>query len=152
MPAVLVGVFGLGALLAHAADPASGVQWQKDLKTAHKLAQTHGKPILIVFGAEWCTYCHKLERNVINQPEMARYINANFVAVHLDADHDKKVAEILEVDSLPCTVVLSPNAELLGKFKGYAEAPKYSANLARAQQVYKELQTAAAAAGGSVTR
>ena len=148
---VTVCAVAMANLVAQAADPGPGVHWQRDLKSAHKLALAQGKPILIVFGADWCTYCHKLERNVINQPETAAYINANFVAVHLDADHDKKVAEILEVDSLPCTVVLSPNAELLGKFKGYAEAPKYTANLNHAQQVYRELQTAKAP-GGAITR
>lgn len=148
---LLAGVIGLTCAAGRAGDTAAGVQWQKDLKTAHKLAVARNKPILIVFGAEWCTYCHKLERNVINQPEMAAYINEHFVAVHLDADHDKKVAEILDVDSLPCTVVLSPNADVLGKFKGYADARKYSANLTKAEEAYRELQTAAAE-GRAVTR
>jgi thioredoxin-related protein len=146
------GVIGLWGTWSVCADPApAGVVWQKDLKTAHRLAVAQNKPILIVFGAEWCTFCHKLERNVINQPEMAAYINANFVAVHLDADKDRKAAELLEVDSLPCTVVLSPNADLLGKYKGYAESSKYAAQLAKAKQAYRELQTAQTP-GGAVVR
>lgn len=148
LTAGVIGLWGAGIV---AADPVAGVQWQKDLKTAHRLAVAQNKPILIVFGAEWCTFCHKLERNVINQPEMAAYINANFVAVHLDADKDRKAAELLEVDSLPCTVVLSPNADLLGKYTGYAEATRYAAQLAKARQAYRELQTAQAP-GGTVTR
>jgi uncharacterized protein YyaL (SSP411 family) len=145
------GVIGLWAAVIIGADPAAGVHWQKDLKTAHRLATAQNKPILIVFGAEWCTFCHKLERNVINQPEMAAYINAHFVAVHLDADKDRKVADLLEVDSLPCTVVLSPNADLLGKFKGYFDTAKYTAHLAKAQEAYRELQTAQTPAG-AITR
>jgi thioredoxin-related protein len=137
--------------VASAEGPGTNVRWQKDLKSAHKLAVSQGKPILIVFGAEWCTYCHKLEKNVIDQPETAAYINANFVAVHLDADREKRIVEILEVDSLPCTVVLSPNADLLGRYTGYADARKFNANLAKSQQAFQELQTAAAS-GGAVTR
>jgi thioredoxin-related protein len=139
------------AEVSFAEGPGKNVHWQKDLKSAHKLAVAQGKPILLVFGAEWCTYCHKLEKNVIDQPETAAYINANFIPVHLDADHEKRIVEILEVDSLPCTVVLSPNADLLGKYDGYAEAKKYNANLAKSQQAFRELQTAAAS-GGTVTR
>ncbi|MCA9055910.1 MAG: thioredoxin family protein [Planctomycetaceae bacterium] len=147
---------GLSAMLLaggtiSADGPGQQVHWQKDLKSAHRVAIAEGKPILVVFGAEWCTYCHKLEKNVINQPETAAYINQNFVAVHLDADREKKIVGILEVDSLPCTVVLSPNADLLGRYEGYAETKKYTANLQRSAQAFRELQTAAAT-GGAVTR
>lgn len=141
----------LSGLLA-AEGPGKNVHWQKDLKTAHKLALSQGKPILLVFGAEWCTYCHKLEKNVIDQPETAAYINANFIPVHLDADHEKRVVEILEVGSLPCTVVLSPNADLLGRFEGYAEGKKYTANLEKSVAAHRELQATAARTGGAVTR
>ncbi|MFV0442481.1 MAG: thioredoxin family protein [Planctomycetaceae bacterium] len=136
---------------AFAGGPGKNVRWQKDLKTAHKVAQSEGKPILLVFGADWCTYCHKLEKNVLDQPATAAYINANFVAVHLDADHDKRVTEILEVESLPCTVVLSPNADLLGRFEGYAEATKYTANLEKSVRAHQELR-AAKSTGTTVTR
>lgn len=139
------------ATVAAAGGPGKLVHWQPDLKSAHKLAVAQGKPILLVFGAEWCTYCHKLEEKVIDQPEMAAYINANFVPVHLDADKEKRIVEILDIDSLPCTVVLSPGADLLGKFPGYADAKKYTANLTKSQQAFRELQTAAAP-GGAVTR
>ncbi|MEZ6067660.1 MAG: thioredoxin family protein [Planctomycetaceae bacterium] len=140
LAAVLMTILGA---TASAAEPASRVEWQPDLKAAHKLARQTNKPIMIVFGADWCTYCHKLERNVLNQPEMSTYINEHFVPVHLDFDDEQKVAEILEVKSLPCTVVISPNADLLGKFVGYAEAPKFAANLESAEDVYRTIQTAA---------
>lgn len=132
--------------------PGKNVHWQKDLKSAHKVALAEGKPILLVFGAEWCTYCHKLEKNVIDQPATAAYINANFVAVHLDADREKRVTDILEVDSLPCTVVLSPNADLLGRYEGYAEAAKYTANLEKSVQAHRKLQSVANGAAATTTR
>lgn len=147
-----VGLLLTVVSVAVAVEPhAPNVQWQKDLKSAHKLAVAQNKPILLVFGAEWCTYCHKLERNVLNQPDTAKFINTNFVAVHLDADKETKVMELLEVQSLPCTVVLSPNADLLGKFNGYQDTSKYTQNLTQAQTAYRKLQTAAAA-GSTVTR
>ena len=147
MRAMLAATLVLGLswnAVATAGGPGKNVRWQKDLKSAHKVAQAEGKPILLVFGAEWCTYCHKLEKNVLDQPATAEYINANFVPVHLDADHDKRVAEILEVDSLPCTVVLSPGADLLGRYEGYAESAKYTANLEKSIRSHRELQSAQA--------
>jgi uncharacterized protein YyaL (SSP411 family) len=150
--AVCVSIILLNSGSLSAEGPGKNVHWQKDLKSAHKVALAEGKPILLVFGAEWCTYCHKLEQNVIDQPATAAYINANFVAVHLDADHEKRVTDILEVESLPCTVVLSPNADLLGRFEGYAEAAKYTANLEKSVQAHRKLQAAAAARPATATR
>src|SRR5690606_17865730 len=48
----------------NAADPAAnqGVAWQPNLKAAHKVAVRDNKPLLLVFGAEWCHFCTKLEQ------------------------------------------------------------------------------------------
>lgn len=139
---VLALVAALG--VAGRAEPTanSKVQWQPDLKTAHRIANERNQPILIVFGAEWCTYCHKLERDVLNTPATSAYINQNFVPVHLDLDKDKKAAAILKVESLPCTVVISPKAELITKFNGYLDAEKFQRKLAQSQQTFRATQTA----------
>ena len=50
----------------------------------------------------------------------------------------------------PCTVILSPSAELLGRYEGYASADKYTANLQKSEHAFRQLQTAAA--NGGVTR
>ncbi|MGE3317538.1 MAG: thioredoxin fold domain-containing protein [Planctomycetaceae bacterium] len=114
------------------------IEWHSDLYTAHKTAVQTGKPMLVVFGAEWCHYCKQLENQTLAQPQMTEYVNQNFVPVHLDMDkpRDKEVANILGVKPIPCTVVLSPEAELLGKVVGYYDAPKYQKSLdeARANQ------------------
>lgn len=101
------------------------LKWHTNLKAAHKLAIETDKPLLIVFGASWCHYCHKLERETLSDKRMVAAIERDFVPVHLDFDRDKKVAKILEVDRLPCTVVLSPDADLLQKTEGYADYKGY---------------------------
>lgn len=99
------------------------VVWQNDLKAAQKHSVQSGRPMLIVFGADWCTHCGKFEKNTLGNPTMANYINRDFIPVHLDFDKDQEIAEVLEVEALPCTVILSPEADLLGKVVG-AKAPK----------------------------
>lgn len=109
-----------------AADPAPkkpGVTWKTDLKTAQKESLRTGRPMLIVFGADWCTHCGRFEKNTLNNPTMAGYINREFIPVHLDFDKQQETAEVLEVEALPCTVILSPEADLLGRIVG-AKAPK----------------------------
>jgi thioredoxin-related protein len=118
-----------------AADPPSGgIKWQTDLRAAHRLSQQTNKPMLFVFGADWCTWCKKLEKTTLTDQELVTYINANFVPIHIDADRDPRVVKILEAEGLPCAVVLSPNADLLGRIEGFRDATAYRSALVTAKQ------------------
>lgn len=132
---------------AVAAGPKNGLEWQKDIFAGHKESTRTGKPMLLVFGADWCVFCKKLEQTTLAEPEMVKYINSNFIPVHLDVDRDKKVASILQVKSLPCTVVLSPDADVLGRIEGFAKAPALYKQLAAA----KKMQNGVSPASGSST-
>jgi len=127
-----VMVPGLLALAAEA--PPGGIHWQTDLRAAHRLSQQTNKPMLFVFGADWCTWCKKLEKSTLTDRELVAYINANFVPIHIDADRDPRVVEILEAEALPCAVVLSPNADLIGRIRGFKDAAGYRAALASTKQ------------------
>ncbi len=112
------------------------VEWESNIFDAHKRAKAENKPMLVVFGADWCTYCKKLEKETLNSPKMATYINESFVPVHLDADKDKKVAEILQVGNLPCSVILSPEADQLARIEGYFTVGPFYQKLTAAKQIH----------------
>lgn len=118
----------------------SPIHWQKNLQAAHKAALKSGKPILIVFGAEWCFYCHKLEKETLGDAKTSRFINERFVTVKLDLDKDKKAAKILNVKSLPASIVVDTDANLLGKIVGYQQPKGYANNLRSALHVHQKLQ------------
>ncbi|TWT57032.1 thiol:disulfide interchange protein precursor [Thalassoglobus neptunius] len=122
------------------ANQGEAVQWQTNLHSAHKIATTENKPMLVVFGADWCHFCKKLEKETLTSPEISKYVNDSFVAVHLDADTDKKAAEILNVTGLPCTIVLSPKADLLGRIDGYYTPGPFYQKLAEAKQKHQVVQ------------
>jgi len=142
----MIVLLGWPAALVTADEPtvARGINWQPDLHTAHGVAVKEQKPILLVFGAEWCGFCKKLEQTTLADRDLAKYINETFVAVHLDADKDTRACEILSISSLPCTAVLSADAELLEKFVGYCEKGDYYKKLAAAKQLHARLARAGA--------
>lgn len=133
---ILLGVLSTaGSFATRAAEPKkAAVQWQADLDEAHKISVEQKKPMLLVFGAPWCHYCKKLEQTTLTNADLARFINGNFVAVHIDVDQQERVAKILEVESLPCTIVLSPEADLLGRFEGFKQPSEVYAELAKARR------------------
>lgn len=128
------------------------VKWQANLQAAHKIATRDNKPMLLVFGAEWCHYCKKLERETLNSADLAKYVNETFVPVHLDADKEKKVAEILNISSLPCVVVLSPDADLLGRIDGFYTPVPFQKQLVVAKQKHQHIQRIASETAPTATR
>jgi len=124
----------------------SKIQWQKDLRSAHRAAIKSGKPILIVFGAEWCGFCHKLERETLNESETSNFVNSQFITVKLDLDKDVRAAKILGVKSLPASIVVNTEADLLGRIVGYQDSAKYTKNLRQALRIHNQLQQVAAQA------
>ncbi len=114
---------------------ANQIKWHTDLETAHQAAMKSNKPVFIVFDASWCTYCRKLEKDTLSDPRMARYLNQAFEPVHLDFDKDREIADTLKVKSIPCTVVLSAEADLLARQVGYSKVPRYHAMLEKARKL-----------------
>src|SRR5262245_47721238 len=123
-----------------AAPAAEPIKWLHDLKAAHKESAASGRPMLVVFSGPKCFYCRKLENEVFTQPALARYINKTFVPVHLDLEKNRQAAEVLEVTSLPTTVVLSAEADLLGCIEGFVNTREFGEVLHRSLDFQKTLR------------
>jgi len=111
------------------------IKWHTDLETAHQASLKSNKPVFIVFDASWCTYCRKLEKDTLSDPRMCRYLNQAFEPVRLDFDKDREIADTLKVKSIPCTVVLSSEADLLARQVGYSRVPQYHSMLEKARKL-----------------
>lgn len=115
------------------------IEWAADLKAAHRLSVETGRPMLIVFGAPWCTYCKKLEAEVLGHPTLSKYINGAFVPVHLDVKKDERAAKVLDVKSLPTSVILTPEADLIGSIEGYVDVRKFAGVLKESLEFQRTL-------------
>ena len=62
------------------------IHWHEWGETAFRAAQQQNKPILLDIGAVWCHWCHVMDRESYENPEVARIINEHFVAVKVDRD------------------------------------------------------------------
>ncbi len=120
----------------------AGIQWHRDLQAAHRESLRLNRPVLIVFGAEWCHFCTKLEKESLGHPQIAQYINQTFIPVHLDFDVAEREAKILDVKGIPCVVALTPQAELVGRLDGFASPQKVADMLTGATQMQTKLQQA----------
>ena len=117
-----------------------GIQWQTDLNEAHEQAVLENRPMLIVFDADWCKYCEKMNDKTLNDSSVTSYVNDKFIPVRLDLADNMKVAEILEIDRIPCTIALSPRADLLGRVVGYVNTVQYRETLGRVRALQARVE------------
>jgi len=93
------------------------VHWHPWGKAAFARARAENKPILLDIGAVWCHWCHVMDRESYEDPEIARLINEHFVAVKVDRDerpevdarYQAAVSAITGQSGWPLTVFLTPD-------------------------------------------
>jgi uncharacterized protein YyaL (SSP411 family) len=62
------------------------IQWHEWGGEAFATAQRENKPILLDIGAVWCHWCHVMDRESYESPEIAQIVNERFIAVKVDRD------------------------------------------------------------------
>jgi uncharacterized protein YyaL (SSP411 family) len=93
------------------------VRWHPWGDAAFARAQSEDKPILLDIGAVWCHWCHVMDRESYENPQIAAIINEHFVAVKVDRDerpdvdarYQAAVAAITGQGGWPLTAFLTPD-------------------------------------------
>ena len=62
------------------------IDWYEWGPEAFQKAHAEGKPVLLDIGAVWCHWCHVIDRESYENPEIAAIINELFVPVKVDRD------------------------------------------------------------------
>ncbi len=100
-------------LLQHAGNPVDWYPWGAE---AFDRARRENKPVLLSVGYSACHWCHVMERESFEHPEIARVMNEHFVNVKVDREERPDVDQIYmqAVQALtghggwPMTVFLTP--------------------------------------------
>ena len=95
------------------------VWWHPWSEAAFARAQAEDKPILLDIGAVWCHWCHVMDRESYENPEIAALINELFVAVKVDRDerpdvdarYQSAVSAITGQGGWPLTAFLTPQGQ-----------------------------------------
>ena len=96
------------------------VDWYPWGDEAFARARAEDKPILLDIGAVWCHWCHVIDRESYENPEIASIINAHFVPVKVDRDerpdidvrYQNAVGAITGQGGWPLTAVLTPDGKV----------------------------------------
>ena len=78
-------------LLQHAHNPVNWYPWGK---AAFEKAKSEDKLLLVSIGYATCHWCHVMERESFEDPELAAFLNAHFVPVKVDREERPDVDKI----------------------------------------------------------
>lgn len=107
--------------------------WLTDLPKAEAQAKAENKIILMDFtGSDWCGWCIKFKKEVLDTKEFQEYAAKNVVLVELDypnkkeqsADLKKANADLkkkYKVNGFPTLVVLDKDGKEIGRQVGYSK-------------------------------
>jgi thioredoxin-related protein len=107
--------------------------WLTDLPKAESQAKVENKIVLMDFtGSDWCGWCMKFKKEVLDTPEFQNYAAKNVVLVELDyprkkvQNNDLKKANAAlktqyNIHGFPTLVVLDKEGKEIGRQVGYAK-------------------------------
>jgi len=105
-------------------------QWVAWSDEAFAQAKRERRFILLDCAAEWCHWCHVMDETTYVDPDLGRILSNRFVAIRVDIDARPDLAERYGNWGWPATIIFSPNAEEVGKFRGYLAPEELKSALA----------------------
>jgi len=78
-------------LLQHAHNPVDWYPWGEE---AFAKARKENKPILLSIGYSTCYWCHVMEREIFENPEIAKLMNQSIVSIKIDREQRPDVDEV----------------------------------------------------------
>jgi uncharacterized protein YyaL (SSP411 family) len=92
-------------------------------------AKAERRFVVLDGSAEWCHFCHVMEAETYHDPTVASILAKSFIAVKVDVDSRPDIEERYGAWGWPATVIFSPDAEELGKYRGYIPPKEFAAIL-----------------------
>ncbi len=95
------------------------IRWHEWGAEAFAAAQRENKPMLLDIGAVWCHWCHVMDRESYDDPEIAAIVNEHFIAVKVDRDerpdidsrYQAAVQAVSGQGGWPLTAFLTPDGK-----------------------------------------
>ncbi|HET8650515.1 MAG TPA: thioredoxin domain-containing protein, partial [Gemmatimonadales bacterium] len=96
------------------------IDWYPWGEEAFAEAARTDRPILLDIGAVWCHWCHVMDSESYDDPELARYLNQKFVCIKVDRDerpdvdtrYQRAIQALVGQGGWPLTAFLTPTGEV----------------------------------------
>ena len=112
-----LGSAGSAYLRSAAHQPIHWFAWGED---AFDAARAGDKPVLLDIGAVWCHWCHVMDGESYERPDIAEFLNAHFICIKVDRDerpdvdarYQRAVQALTRQGGWPLTAFLTPEGQV----------------------------------------
>ena len=85
-----------------------------------RAAEAGDRPVLLDIGAVWCHWCHVMDGESYENPDLAAFLNDNFICIKVDRDerpdvdarYQRAVQMLTQQGGWPLTAFLTPRGEV----------------------------------------
>ncbi len=127
------------AVAANSAPPpmlVRGLDWSTDYKAALAKAKAENKKVFLFFtGSDWCSWCMRLQKEILMTSEFSQYAREKLVLVELDFPRNKPQSEAVKrqnrslgqemgIQGYPTVIVLDSTGRQVGKLGYQQGGPK----------------------------
>jgi thioredoxin-related protein len=119
-----LGALSLFVLLGGVAQAGT---FYKKVDEARAAAKASKKLIFVDFFAEWCTWCHRFDREIVPS-EAFQKATKDMILLRVDTEdrgEGTAFARKYNVSRLPTFVILTPEETIAAVIQGYAPAPEF---------------------------
>ena len=96
------------------------VNFVRDYAKGMETAKQEGKPVMLVFDADWCTWCKKLKKDVFSKDDVGKE-SQGLVNILVDIDKNPATAKKYNVRGVPSIFFMNPKGDLVMPYQGPRE-------------------------------
>lgn len=108
-----------------------------DFNEGYKLSVESGKPMVVDFYADWCSWCKVMDEKTFADPTIKKLLNDNFILVRIDVEKQSEITykektyqtrefqAAMQVTGLPTLAFFDKKGEFITTLPGYVDAEKF---------------------------
>lgn len=89
------------------------IQWRPWGAEAFEDARRMSKPIFLSISATWCHWCHVMDQDSLDHPEVIRRLNRDFVPIRVDSDKRPDINSRYNMGGWPTVAILDTDGQLI---------------------------------------
>lgn len=113
--ALLIGTLVFGNAVSGQAD---SIQWMS-FEEGLEQGKAQNRICYVFFRADWCAVCHQMEKDTFEHRQVIDTFSEHFVAIRVDAEKRRSLAQKYGADKLPHSVFLSADGEVIAHRPAY---------------------------------
>ena len=130
---ILFTLFGISCQINTNSNKELEKIWLTDVSKAIEESKVSGKPIFAFFtGKEWCSWCKKLERQVLSKDDFINYAKENLVLLELDFPRGRRnlpqkqieLARKFNIKGYPTVILMDSSTNKIAKTGYEAMSPE----------------------------